>query len=306
MPQLPFVTLDVFTKTRFEGNPLGLVKIPEGHDVSTERMQSIAREFNLSETVFLYEGKIEDGRVPEWRFRIFLTDRELPFAGHPTIGTAAYALGTLAKGAPQGRLICQSGPVWMEQSNGVLKASIPHNVHIHTENQHSAKHIFDLQPRLAGNSALTPNSIDVASPVRGINFYFAELPSLEALSLVETTGVKPKPNLDRDWNVGFAGSYFYVFTKDNVGSCGQAEVRTRMIAGTFEDPATGAAACGLCALLALRSKVKSLVIRITQAVEIGRMSVIGVTVTLNDGLNAVEKVELSGSAVKVMEGFIEY
>ncbi|KAH9845823.1 Phenazine biosynthesis-like protein [Teratosphaeria destructans] len=305
MPQLPFVTLDVFTNTRFEGNPLGLVKIPEGQDVSTEQMQSIAREFNLSETVFLFERETE-GQIPEWRFRIFVTDRELPFAGHPTIGTAVYALGTLAKGAPQGRLICHSGPIWLEQSNRVVTASIPHNVHIHTENPHTAKHIFDLQPKLAGNSALTPRSIHVASPVRGMNFIYTELPSLEALSLVQSTGVKPKPNLDRDWNFGFAGSYFYVFTKDDVASSGQAELRTRMVAGTFEDPATGAAACGLCALLALQHKVKYLVISITQAVEMGRTSVIGVMVTLNDGLDAVEKVQLSGSAVKVMEGVIEY
>merc|ERR1711959_594742 len=74
MPSLPFVTLDVFTTERFKGNPLGLIKVPQGQDVSSETMQTIAREFNLSESVFLYEGKIGADGVPEWRYRIFMTE----------------------------------------------------------------------------------------------------------------------------------------------------------------------------------------------------------------------------------------
>lgn len=69
MPELDFVTLDVFTTTRFAGNPLAVCFIPSGHNVSTGQMQKIAREFNLSETVFLHEEMVRDG-LPEWKVRI--------------------------------------------------------------------------------------------------------------------------------------------------------------------------------------------------------------------------------------------
>jgi PhzF family phenazine biosynthesis protein len=77
MPTQSFLTVDVFTKTKYAGNPLAIVKVPAGHDVPTETMQAIAQEFNLSESVFLYEDAKDVDSVPEWRFRIFLTNREL-------------------------------------------------------------------------------------------------------------------------------------------------------------------------------------------------------------------------------------
>ena len=78
-----FVTLDVFTEQKFAGNPLAVVLDPEGLD--TGAMQTIAREFNLSETVFVWPPEAQDSRA---RLRIFTPGIELPFAGHPTVGTA--------------------------------------------------------------------------------------------------------------------------------------------------------------------------------------------------------------------------
>jgi PhzF family phenazine biosynthesis protein len=304
MPQLPFLTLDVFTTTRFAGNPLGLVKVPKGQDVSTEDMQTMAREFNLSETVFLHEGVTGEDGIPEWRVRIFMTTHELPFAGHPTIGTAVYAMGTLANGATKGRLNVNAGPILLDYKDGAAKASIPHNVHIHTEKPFTEVQVYELQPALRGDEKLKPVTIDVVSPVKGMSFVAVELQSLEALGVIANTGVKPQPTLDREWNIGFAGSYFYVVTKFTEG---EIELRTRMMEGAFEDPATGSAACALGSLLALKHKQKKVEFVVTQAVEMGRKSDIGVTVTLKEeSLDAVEKVELSGAAVKVMEGSIEY
>src|SRR4029079_12471850 len=77
-------TLDVFTARRFTGNPLAVVLEPDGLD--TAAMQTIAREFNLSETVFVWPPENKAHRA---RLRIFTPGRELPFAGHPTVGTAA-------------------------------------------------------------------------------------------------------------------------------------------------------------------------------------------------------------------------
>src|SRR3954469_9110684 len=88
-----FVTLDVFTDKRFAGNPLAVVLEPDGLD--TAMMQAIAREFNLSETVFVQPPENSAHRA---KLRIFTPGRELPFAGHPTVGTAVL-LGTLDGGA---------------------------------------------------------------------------------------------------------------------------------------------------------------------------------------------------------------
>src|ERR1041385_4126815 len=78
-----FVTLDVFTTKRYAGNPLAVVLDPDGLD--TAAMQAVAREFNLSETVFVFAPADKAHRA---RLRIFTPGRELPFAGHPTVGTA--------------------------------------------------------------------------------------------------------------------------------------------------------------------------------------------------------------------------
>src|SRR5947209_4445069 len=78
-----FVTLDVFTGKRFTGNPLAVVLEPDGLDTAAMRM--IAREFNLSETVFVFPPADKANRA---MLRIFTPTRELPFAGHPTVGTA--------------------------------------------------------------------------------------------------------------------------------------------------------------------------------------------------------------------------
>lgn len=83
MPQLSFVTLDVFTQQRYAGNSLAVVRLPAEpqHIVSDEQMLAIAREFQLSETIFIHEGRTGNDGLPEWRVRIFLISEEIPFAG---------------------------------------------------------------------------------------------------------------------------------------------------------------------------------------------------------------------------------
>jgi PhzF family phenazine biosynthesis protein len=307
MPQLKFVTVDVFTTTRFLGNPLGIVLVPAGKDVETSKMQAVAREFNLSETMFVHEQTRGDGGLPEWRVRIFVTNAEIPFAGHPTIGAACYALGTLANGASKGRLICNAGPIQLDYANEVAVASIPHNFHRHTERPPMADDIYNLHPSLK-KADKKPLAIDLVSPVKGMNFICTELPDIETLGQVDTFGPEPQhtTQLDKDWNEGIVGSFLYVLTNKPTKEEGIVKLRTRMLLGALEDPATGSASCGLCALLALKLKLgKTTKFELTQAVEMGRQSDIGVVLTLNDSLDAVEKMKLSGSAVKVMEGTIE-
>lgn len=299
MASLSFTTVDVFTTDRYAGNPLAIVNVPKGQHVSTEQMQTIAREFNLSETVILHEREDAADGLPQWRVRIFMTQAELPFAGHPTIGSACYALGTIAKGAKNGRLICNAGPVKLDYEDGVAKAAIPHNYHRHTENEFTVEQVHALQPGLK-DAGIKPQAVNVVSPVKGMNFIAVQLSSLDELDKVAVTGIKPKATLDKEWDVGFCGSYFYVvLSKDD----GAADVRTRMIEGTIEDPATGSAACGLSCFLAMNLGLgRTTMFGIVQGVEMGRRSDIGVEVTLKEKGDGIERVQLSGSAVTVMEG----
>jgi PhzF family phenazine biosynthesis protein len=135
--QLEFVTVDVFTSKRYEGNPLAIIRIPYGVTVSQEQKQIIAREFNLSETTILHENS-PDVYEDSWTVDIFLTTREIPFAGHPTIGTACYVLERVAKergieaGVLEANFTLKAGPVGLryDVSKKTARAAIPHDVFV--------------------------------------------------------------------------------------------------------------------------------------------------------------------------------
>lgn len=133
--QLEFVTVDVFTSKPYGGNPLAIIRIPHGVTVSQEQKQAIAREFNLSESTFLHE-KGPDAQGDAWMVDIFLTTAEIPFAGHPTIGTACYALSRTAEergiksGAMEASFQLKAGPVGLryDVAKRTARASIPYDV----------------------------------------------------------------------------------------------------------------------------------------------------------------------------------
>ncbi len=305
MPQLQFITLDVFTTTRYLGNPLAVVRIPKGQDVSQQQMQTIAREFNLSETIFLHEQTTASDGIPEWRVRIFVTNAEIPFAGHPTIGAAVHALGTLATETSKGRLICNAGPIDITYGNGVALANVPHNFHHHVQHPPTLEDVYKLHPSLERHGA-KPKSIDIASPVKGMNFICIELDSLETLGKVDVYGPEATARLDDGWDEGLVGSFLYVIVNNLSKDDAVVKVRTRMLMGSLEDPATGSASCGLSAFLGMKLKLaRTTTFELTQGVEMGRQSDIGVGITLDESMDAVEKMELRGSAVKVMEGVLE-
>jgi PhzF family phenazine biosynthesis protein len=301
-----FTTLDVFTSTLYEGNPLALVCIPSSLEkrISQEQKQLIAREFNLSETIFLHEQ--QDHSIPEWHVDIFTTDAELPFAGHPTIGASAYVLSLSGdKSWQAGVLVTKAGRIniSLDDKNGGVKADIPHNVHIH-------KHtLSDLSPPVFGLSDEwdlrdAELKAPIVSIVKGMTFLLVELESLEMLGRVKFAGkaIDFHGVLDTEdgWGESFVAKYYFVVLKEGEGE-GVVKVRTRMLEVAMEDPATGSAASALATYLALRER-RSRKFEVTQGVEMGRMSVIGVDVALDRAGKRVENVRLSGCAVVVMEG----
>lgn len=301
--QLPFITVDVFTETRFRGNPLAIVTIPaSGPKPSQEQKQAIAREFNLSETVFVHD--VSDPAITKQRkIDIFLPFAEIPFAGHPTVGTA---VSLLDQGVDT--LVTKAGPIPVQRlgESAVAQASIPHNVHLHE------KHVRDLSLPLGdlqSNAQLRELELNapIFSVVTGVSFILVELPSVELLAEVQQSSTQFPVDklLDDGWQNGFMGRYYYVRTGSGLDRNGQPVVslRTRMITHQFEDPATGAAACCLSSYLSAvgdKQDTPTRTYNITQGVEMGKQSNIVVEVDVKD--SKIETVKLAGTAVRVMEG----
>ncbi|KAL9621654.1 MAG: hypothetical protein Q9160_003906 [Pyrenula sp. 1 TL-2023] len=292
--KLPLVTLDVFTSTKLTGNPLAIVMLPSLAALSQSIKQEIAKELNLSETVFLPQDALSNNNA-NVHIDIFTPLAEIPFAGHPTIGAAFYLLKYL--GLPVNALIPKAGqiPIFTGRDSAVVSAEIAHNFRVHARR-------FPTDLTVQGQAP-------VVSIVKGMTFILVHMADIAALGK-PTRGLKDKPynpdGLDPDFNVGLTGTYFYVPTgRDNNGrQC----IRTRMI-GSREDPATGSAASALSCYLALEEPKKEgkgpFEFVLTQGVEMGRKSTIEIRVERTDDGSAIHKVLLQGTAVKVIEGVID-
>ncbi|KAJ5187355.1 hypothetical protein N7449_010349 [Penicillium cf. viridicatum] len=308
MTHLKFVTLDVFTSTPYSGNPLAVVFLPEDDSIALTQSQKqiIAREFNLAESIFVHPVREKGKRTID----IFTTDSELPFAGHPTIGAASWFLSHPADPADADgvtTLTTKSGDISIsvqDRETKYVAAQIAHNTHIHA-GRFSLKELVRLHPTLAPFFTQPDVTFPIFSIVNGMSQLFIELPSLEALAAVTlaTSGEPVSADyLDEGWKAGLICVYFIVRdVEDSVSK--KKVIRSRMILGTEEDPATGSAASGLAAYLTLTEGKagQNYQYHVVQGVEMGRRSDIGVGVTL-DGDKKIEQVVLTGTAVSISEG----
>jgi PhzF family phenazine biosynthesis protein len=287
---LPFTTLDVFTSTRYRGNPLSIIRVPKSYKthLSQTRKQEIAAEFNLSEIVFLHEKSSPE--ADEVEIDIFTSKAEVPFAGHPTIGTANYLF---QNGAGVKSLLTKAGKIGVSYSKeeGMATLSLPQDFHRHGKTWENS---------LGGMRG------ELVSIVKGMSFLLVECKDLETLEKEATKTLIPDTFgsthlLDEGWQVGLIGTYYFVVIEDGEG---RVRIRSRMI-GSREDPATGSAGSGFACWYALRKEGKECRFDITQGVEMGRQSEISVAIKKTEDGKGIEEVLLSGSAVKVMEGSIE-
>lgn len=322
---LNFVTVDVFTKDRYKGNPLAIVHIPRSSNLNQEQKQAVAREFNLSETVFLYEG---DGESPDRRIDIFLPNIEIPFAGHPTIGTIFYICADKTPRSPTGETLTiytKAGPIaaFFDHKTKLATASIPHKVNIHRASVHWSS-IIEVQPALmenfkvAGHQSFeawtyrangSESTFPIVSIVNGMSFVLVDFPRvdnyLENLRVGYPNINSTATQLDEGWASSVIAPYYYVVLPDKEDNI--TRLRTRLIMSTVgEDPATGSAAAALSAYLALQKGQPSHIYtyKIDQGVEMGRHSEIGVEVTLNESGKFVKEVLLSGTATPIMKGTV--
>jgi trans-2,3-dihydro-3-hydroxyanthranilate isomerase len=285
-----FLTCDVFTDRRFGGNQLAV--LPEAEGLSTERMQLIAREFNYSETTFVLPP---DDPAHLARVRIFTPRSELPFAGHPTVGTAL-ALTWLGRAPTAGRFILEEGAglVPIEVSEDVAEFTAPGAPEYGS--------LVEAGP-IATALGLNPAEVKAGASLpcvasHGVPFLLVELASLAALGHARLTGGS-EPG-------AAGGEGIFLFTHD-VGDA-PADLRARMFApshGIPEDPATGSAAAALAGLLGAAAGLDEgwRRWRIAQGWEIGRPSLIDVRARREGG--RVAEVRVGGRAVAVAEGTIE-
>lgn len=311
---LSFTVVDVFTEARYTGNPLAIVLLPPSAELapSQAQLQSIASEFNLSETVFLEHATSEDIEMGARRARIFTTTREILFAGHPTIGAATYLLIHNASQHGLRKLVPGAGPIAISpvySKPGYICAIIPHTYHHHAA-RCSAPKLLALHSTLT--SIITPDqTFPIVSIVQGMTWVLVEFQSLQSLAAAELGNASANilansGILDKGWEYAAPiGVYFYVRNAE-VEEDGVEVIRTRMLIRGLEDPATGSAASALTGYVALKEAGKKGVKRtwkVVQGVEMGRRSEIGVKVELK--VDAVDTIELSGTAVVISDGKIQ-
>lgn len=298
MPPIAFEIWDVFTDRAFGGNQLGV--FPDARALGSARMQQLARELNFSETTFVLPPETPNGTA---RVRIFTPVSEIPFAGHPTVGTAIAlaAAGTVIGTPVTAPMVLELGvgpvPCQVTPAEGAWSARF--TVTTPLERLHEIP--ADLAARSLG-LPLTALKLDSHSPVmasKGLPFVFVELRDLAQLS-----AARPDIDAHTEGEAQFGGQVDLFAIAPYVRS-DQHTVHMRMFAPLSdipEDPATGSAAAALGALLCdLAGEPVDLTLH--QGVDMGRPSKIHVQAeTLPDGTSSVQ---VGGQAVRTMSGQID-
>lgn len=295
--QRRYITVDVFTDRAFGGNPLGVVLDAGG--LSTAQMQSIAGEFNYSETTFVLPPQQagHDAQV-----RIFTVNREIPFAGHPNVGTA-FVLATRAA-RPPARLLFeeQAGLVPVAILTGqsrVVGAELTAPEPLSKQAQVSAQQAAACISLSASDVKTDRHSPLVASV--GLPFLMVEVVSREALR-------RAKPGAEGFANVlpGIGTDAVYCYTRDVPAAEQPLDLQARMFhpgaSGLSEDPATGSATAAAAAFLADLDSARDgeLKLRIGQGVDMGRPSLLLTRVIKANG--TIASTHVGGNCVTMMEG----
>ena len=286
-----FFTLDVFTNTRLAGNPLAVVL--DADDLDSAKMQTIAGEFNLSETVFVRAPTRPGIRAG---VRIFTPAHEMPFAGHPLIGTAA--LLALSANEPAfsleasiGEIACSTQRLGEDLARARFALPKPATSVAGGPNREAIARALSLAPEEIGWGPHPPSRFDA-----GARFDCIPVRDLAVLA----KAAPQRPEFDRVFAPPAGLVYLYT-----PGGEGAMHWRSRMFApgyGVPEDPATGSAAAAFTGVLeafgALQNGENSVLI--DQGVEMGRPSRLNLDLTVQNG--KLQAAYLSGEAVIMSEG----
>jgi trans-2,3-dihydro-3-hydroxyanthranilate isomerase len=294
-----FAQVDVFAERPLEGNALAIFS--DARNLTSEEMQALARETNLSETTFILPRDTEVERERGIQVRIFLTSEEVPFAGHPTLGTASWLYWNhpVLRGAAQITLDLGVGPITVRftptrpNEQGVFGTMQQNNptfgqiLNDHDDRALIAKaldlSLGDLDPNLPPQVVST-----------GMAFCIVPIGSIEAIARLQLSQQNARSCLRR-----IGAKFFYCLTRANASS--EAEWHTRMQFDNGEDPATGSAAGSAISYLVRHGIVASgKTIVVEQGIEVLRPSHIHVSATIVEG--AVTKVFVGGRTISVASG----
>jgi trans-2,3-dihydro-3-hydroxyanthranilate isomerase len=300
--RVSFVTCDVFTSRPFAGNPL--LVVPDARGLSTDQMQAIAREINFSESTFVFPADHPDHA---YRQRTFVPVKEIPYAGHPTVGTA-FVMSWL------GKLPDRAAGVMVEVGFGPLRLDLFRRADGTVERVRMEQGAPSPGPVVSGTEALARLAVATGLPPTGA--FSPDLP-VQAVSTGNRTLIVPLSSVD--WLSGAAADprlldaverehdvlIVYLVAPSPAGG---ARIRARSFctgAGVPEDPATGSAAGPLGIYLSLHGALPAGSGRfvVDQGIEMGRPSEIEVEVEGPCG--APTAVKVAGTAVRMMEGSIE-
>jgi len=287
--RFPFTQLDVFTLRALEGNPLAV--FPDGSGLSDDEMQAIAKEMNLSETTFILPRDPAAEKERGVRVRIFTVQEELPFAGHPTLGTAFALRGN--SGAREIRLELNVGtiPVRFEDTPGQPSFGEM------TQNDPVFGQIHDLK-KVAEATGVPSDDINSNFPIQtvstGVPFTVLPLRGLEQIRRLQINQAQATEYLS-----AFGGKFFFCVTRETVDP--EARLHARMLFYNGEDPATGSAS-GCAAAWMVQHGIAQPDERalIEQGVEMKRPSRIFVRASRGNG--RVVNVRVGGNVVEVLRG----
>lgn len=289
MRELDYTIVDVFTETPLKGNGLAVVMNTIG--LSTERMQAIAREFNLSETTFVERRSAAIEQVEGVRVRIFTTEEELPFAGHPTLGTAS----VLKSQVPE---VVQGNTLKLALNVGTIPVRFQGSHLFGEMTQQDPAFGTELEPEVVAGLIGLPAE-DFAPTARpqivstGTPFAIVALKSAAALAHLRVNQEDAAKYLRE-----LGARWFYV-----LGPTGKDKPawRARMQFYGGEDPATGSAAgCAICYLVQHGFVRSGKRIHLQQGVEVGRTSDLFLAAELKSA--TVTNVRVAGSTVLVAKG----
>lgn len=282
---------DVFSSRPFEGNSLAVFL--DGRGLSDAEMQLIAKEMNLSETTFIMPRDAAVERERGVRVRIFTVQEELPFAGHPTLGTAFALRGSSNAESVVLELNVGKVPVHFEERDGESAFGEMTQV----DPTFGVQHDREAVARATGLQAQDfDDSLPIQTVSTGVPFTVTPLKSLAVIQNLQVDLKRAAEYLSRS-----AGKFFYFVTRETEDR--EARLHARMLFYNGEDPATGSAAGCTAAWMVANGVAKSDErILIEQGVEMKRPSQIFVRASRSD--NRIVNVRVGGRSVEIMRGEI--
>jgi trans-2,3-dihydro-3-hydroxyanthranilate isomerase len=297
------VQIDVFTSRRLEGNPLAVFTDARG--LGDSEMQDLARETNLQETTFVLPRDPATEREQGVKVRIFVPDEEIPFGGHPTLGTAMVLRNLRI--APAKSRATDGSSVVLDLKVGKIPVDFREETSGNVFGEmHQIEPVFGPvhdRDTIAALLDLSPSDISSDAPIQSLStgLFFTIVP-IKSLSTLRRLTVAPRKAYDYLSRQKLPGlSDFYYVTRDTGDPT--LGLRSRGIYSTSEDPATGSAAgCTAAWMVRYGIAPPEQTVHILQGVEIKRPSHIFVRAS-KDG-DSVKNVRVGGHAVQIMEGTV--